>query len=100
MGNRYSATINEEEAEEISKSTGFSKSQIQKLYHRFDRMDKLLYTTLEVDIMDERVSSTFSDIIFLSESNPFGWISFSLNECSIRMDFQPLTRVCFSDLSS
>ena len=34
MGNSQSADISEQEAASISKLTGFTKSQIQKIYHR------------------------------------------------------------------
>uniref|UniRef100_A0A4W5MD69 Uncharacterized protein n=1 Tax=Hucho hucho TaxID=62062 RepID=A0A4W5MD69_9TELE len=40
MGSRASTLLREEEIEEIKKETGFSHSQITRLYSRFTSLDK------------------------------------------------------------
>lgn len=49
MGNSQSADISEQEAASISKLTGFTKSQIQKIYHRLVvlvQLDLSLFSSL------------------------------------------------------
>ncbi|GAA6066840.1 calcineurin B homologous protein 1 [Tachysurus ichikawai] len=40
MGSRASSLLREEDIEEIKKETGFSHSQITRLYSRFHSLDK------------------------------------------------------------
>uniref|UniRef100_A0A3Q3K8K6 EF-hand domain-containing protein n=1 Tax=Monopterus albus TaxID=43700 RepID=A0A3Q3K8K6_MONAL len=54
MGSRASTLLREEEIEEIKKETGFSHSQITRLYSRFTSLDKGENGTLREDQVNFR----------------------------------------------
>lgn len=100
MGNSQSADISEQEAASISKLTGFTKSQIQKIYHRYAQyLDHTLWFRGQVTsgitpspIGFSRARSKMSNVVklYLKICSTWPWIK----EFSESRWFTCNTRIC------